>query len=82
MPLLITDETLRAAGMNEQQAKVEIACRWFDSGKLAFGHAAAFAGVSEREFEAQLEERGLPRYRYTEEMLDQDLETLKKLGRW
>jgi predicted HTH domain antitoxin len=61
---------------------VEIVCRWFDAGKLSFGHAAAFAGLARSEFEAQLEQRGLPRYPYTAEMLEQDLETLKKLGRW
>ena len=82
MPLIISDEMLRAAGMNEAEAKMEIACRWFDAGTLSFGRAAAFAGVSEVEFEAQLERRGLPRYRYTEEMLEQDVQTLKKLGRW
>jgi predicted HTH domain antitoxin len=82
MPLLISDETLRAAGMDEHQGRVEIACRWFDAGKLSFGHALAFAGLSESAFEAQLEERGLPRYRYSAEMLEQDVETLKKLGRW
>ncbi len=82
MPLVISDETLRAAGLNECEAKVEIACRWFDEGKLAFGHAARLAGGTEPEFEAQLEARGIPRYRYTEQMLEQDVETLKKLGRW
>jgi predicted HTH domain antitoxin len=82
MPLLIPDETLRAAGMNEQEARVEIACRWFDAGKLSFGHAAGFAGLSALDFEAQLEQRGLPRQRYTDEMLERDIETLKKLGRW
>jgi predicted HTH domain antitoxin len=82
MPLVISDETLRAAGIDEHEARLEIACRWFDTGKLSFGHAAAFAGLSEIDFEAQLEQRGLPRHRYTAEMLDQDVETLKKLGRW
>jgi predicted HTH domain antitoxin len=82
MPLVIPDDILRAAGMNEREAKVEIACRWFDAGKLTIGHAAHLAGLSEVEFEAQLERRGIPRYRYTEEMLDHDVNVLKKLGRW
>jgi predicted HTH domain antitoxin len=82
MPLLISDETLRAAGMSEGEAKVEIASRLFDAGKLAFGQAAGLAGLSELDFEAQLELRGLPRYRYTEQMLDQDVESLKRLGSW
>jgi predicted HTH domain antitoxin len=82
MPLVISDETLRAAGMNEREAKVEIACRWFDAGKLSFGHAARFAGCEEIDFEAQLQKRGIPRHRYTDEMLDQDVSALRKLGRW
>jgi predicted HTH domain antitoxin len=82
MALVIPDETLRAAGMNEREARVEIACRWFDAGKLAIGHAARFARMSEAEFEALLELRRIPRYRYTEEMLEHDVEVLKKLGRW
>lgn len=82
MPLVIPDDVLRAAGMDEREAKLEIACRWFDEGKLAIGHAARLAGLTEAEFESQLELRGLPRYRYTEEMLEQDVEALKKLGRW
>lgn len=82
MPLIIPDEALRAAGLNEQQAKLEIACRWFDEGKLAIGHAARLAGLVEAEFEKQLEFRGIPRFRYTEQMLEQDVQTLKRLGRW
>jgi predicted HTH domain antitoxin len=80
--LLISGDTLRAAGMDERATKLEIACRWFDTGKLSFGYAARFAGLNETDFDAQLELRGIPRYRYTEEMLEQDVETLKKLGRW
>jgi predicted HTH domain antitoxin len=82
MPLVISDEALQAAGMTEQEAKVEIACRLFDAGKLTLGHASRMAGLSELEFEAELTQRGIPRYRYTEEMLEQDVATLKKLGRW
>jgi predicted HTH domain antitoxin len=82
MPLVISDDVLQAAGLSEKEAKLEIACRWFDAGKLAIGHAARLAGIDEREFEAQLELRGLPRHRYTEDMLAHDVESLKKLGRW
>ena len=82
MPVLISDDVLRAAGMDEREAKVEIACRLFDAGKLTIGHASRLAGVDEMEFERQLERRGIPRIRYTEQMLESDVETLKKLGRW
>jgi predicted HTH domain antitoxin len=82
MPLIISDDELRAAGLTEQEAKIEIACRWFDSGKLTFGHALQLAALSESEFETQLHTRGIPRHKYTEQMLDQDVAALKKLGRW
>jgi predicted HTH domain antitoxin len=82
MPVLISDETLRAAGMNEREAKLEIACRWFDAGKLSLGHAAQLAGIGRDEFEGELDRRAIPRHRYTDEMLDNDVAALKKLGRW
>ena len=34
MPVVISDETLRAAGLSEREAAVEIACHLFDAGKL------------------------------------------------
>lgn len=82
MPLVISDEALRAAGLSEREAKIEFACRLFDAGKLVIGFAARLAGLTETEFESQLADCGIPRYRYTEDMLRQDVETLKKLGRW
>ena len=82
MPLVIPDETLRAAGIDERGAQIEIACRWFDEGKLSFGHAARLAGLGDTDFERQLESRGIPRYRYTDEMLERDIQVLKQLGRW
>ena len=82
MPLVISDEMLQAAGLNEQDAKIEIACRWFDAGKLTIGNAARLAGLSETQFESQLDLRGLPRYRYTADMLENDVSVLKNLGRW
>ena len=82
MSLVNSDEMLRAAGLSEQEARLEIACHWFDDGKLTIGRAADLAGVTESAFESELAARGIPRYRYTEEMLEQDVETLKRIGRW
>ncbi len=82
MPLVISDETSQAAAIEEREAKLKIACRWFDVGKLTIGRAARLASLSEREFETQLEARDIPRYRYTEDMLEQDVEVSKNLGRW
>ncbi len=82
MPLVIPDEVLQAAGLNESEAKVEIACRLFDAGKLAFGYAARLADLEAGILELELQRRGIARYRYTEEMLDNDVSVLQKLGRW
>jgi predicted HTH domain antitoxin len=76
MPLVLPDEALAALGMNEPEARVEIACRLFDAGKIAFGHAAALAGLTETEFDDALVHRGLPRYRYTPTDLESDLKAL------
>jgi predicted HTH domain antitoxin len=81
MPLTISDETLQATGLSEPEARLEIACRWFDEGRLSFSHAAHFAHLDKPEFEAQLEQRGIPRFRYTEEMLDRDIQALRKFER-
>jgi len=61
MPSTNPDERLRAAGMDEHEAKVEIACRLFDAGKLTIGHATRLAELTEAEFQRQLELRGLRR---------------------
>jgi predicted HTH domain antitoxin len=82
MPLIIPDEALRAAGMTEAEAKVEIACRLFDAGKLTIGHASALAGLTWMEFEHQLTARGIPLIRYDDSAAADDVATLKKLGRW
>jgi len=81
MPLSISDDLLREAGLTEQEARVEFACRLFDSGKLQLWPAAKLAGLGRAEFEAELRARDLPVYRYTEEHYRQDLEALRSLER-
>ena len=78
MPLLIPDEVLRAADLSESEARIEIACRLFDAGKLSFGHAADAAGLNQIEFADALQERQIPRYRYTKEDLREDRIAIEK----
>jgi predicted HTH domain antitoxin len=80
MPFVIDDETLRAMGMDEREALVEIACRLFDAGKLSFGHAAAFAKIDEDQMYREIEKRNIPRYRYTAEHLAQDIEAMRQFN--
>lgn len=79
MPLLISDDVLRSAGLSEAEAKIEIACRLFDAQKIGKGVAARLAELSRDEFDSELVARGLPVVRYTEQMLNEDLATLEHL---
>ncbi len=79
MPVVISDETLREAGLTEREAVVEIACRLFDAGKLRSGPAAKLAGLSRAEFEGELMGRKIPVYRPTERDVADDLATLERL---
>lgn len=80
MPLTITDEMLSAAGMSEEEAKLEFACRLYDAGRLTMPAATRWAGVDRTTFETALLQRGLPRFRITEEYVQQELENLRRLG--
>lgn len=79
MPLLISDDLLSAAGMSEDEARIEIACRLFDAGKLALWPAAKWAGLSRVEFEDELRQRKIPLYRPTVADLQADLATFERL---
>jgi predicted HTH domain antitoxin len=79
MPVVISDETLKQAGLTEGEALVEIACHLYDVGKLSLWPAAKMAGLRRSEFEQALIDRKIPVYRPTLEDLAEDLETLEKL---
>lgn len=80
MPLVISDQQLEQAGFTEQDARIELACRAFEAGRLQLRTAAQLAAMSRAEFEAQCRDRHIAVYRITEEHYRQDLETLAKLG--
>ena len=79
MPVIIFDETLRAAGLTEREAVVEVACRLYDAGRLALWPAANLAGMGRSEFEGELMRRQIPVYRPTEQDLADDLAALERL---
>lgn len=80
MPLTLSDDVLKQAGMSAEEARVEIACRLFDAGKLALWPAAQLAQLSRAAFEDELHRRNIPVYRPTVGDLKADLETLDRLG--
>jgi predicted HTH domain antitoxin len=80
MPLIIPDDVLEEAGLNEGDARIEFACRLFDAGKLTLWGAAKLAGLSRVEFEGELQARGIPWLRPNECDLAEDLAALDRLG--
>lgn len=79
MPLTISDEALRRAGLTEQEALIEFACRLFDAEKLSVHDAAKLAGMERYPFEAELAKRKIAIYRPTIEDVEHDLAVLRKL---
>lgn len=80
MPLTIPDELLSDAGITPDDARLEFACRLYDGGRLSFGQAMRWSGLTRTDFEAAMLARGLPLYRPTVEDLERDLDTLARLG--
>jgi predicted HTH domain antitoxin len=80
MPLVIPDELLLEAGLDEHEALVEIACRLFEGGKLTLWSAVKFAGMSRTEFEDELRSRQIAVYRPGLDELADDLTVLNRLG--
>jgi predicted HTH domain antitoxin len=79
MPLTITDEAIRDAGLSERDMLIEIACRLFDADKLTKRQASRLAQMERPEFDDELRKRNLPVIHYTHEMLAEDMATLEKM---
>lgn len=78
--LRIPNDVLRQAGLTEQEAVLELACRLFQTGRLGLFQAAQLAGLPQAEFEDFLLEHGIPLYAYSENDLRDDLSTLGQPG--
>jgi predicted HTH domain antitoxin len=80
MPLVIPDDALREAGLSENDALIEFACRLFEAGKLSLWGAARLAGTSRVAFEGELLVRRIPWLRPDGTDLADDLAALDRLG--
>lgn len=80
MPVAIPDEVLEAARMTEEEMRQEFAVFLFQQEKLTLAQASRFAGMTPLEFQHLLASRRIPLH-YGIEDLDEDLETLRGLGR-
>ena len=80
MPLTISDEMLNSAGLSEGEAKLEIACRLYDAGKLSLPEATRWAAVTRTALETALVQRGLPLIRVDEAYWKAELDNMQRLG--
>ncbi len=80
MPVTVSDQLLSEAGLSEVEAKLEIACRLYDVGKLTMPQATRWAGIRRSEFECALLERHLPLVRIDDTYWQQEVEGLERLG--
>ncbi|HUW81856.1 MAG TPA: UPF0175 family protein [Phycisphaerae bacterium] len=78
MTIEISDELVRAAGLSEEQLRLEIACRIYAAELWSRQEACKFAGLDDLfEFDRELVRRKLPTY--TDKRFDEESETLEKL---
>ena len=79
--LEIPDDILHATRMTPKEIKRELAILLFEQGKLSFGKARELAQLSAWDFQSLLAFRDIPLH-YDVEEYEEDLDTLKELGRF
>ncbi|MFB2891555.1 UPF0175 family protein [Aerosakkonemataceae cyanobacterium BLCC-F50] len=80
MSVVIPDDILQAAGMSEAELKREIAIMLFQQDKISIGKARSLAGMNLIEFQHEIARRGICIH-YDVEDFQEDLETLREMGR-
>jgi predicted HTH domain antitoxin len=81
MMLVIPEDILQAAKMDEHGMLVELACHLFDKDYLSLGQGARMAGLTRTAFEEALFVRGIPAYRYELADFEADMRVLDDLNR-
>jgi predicted HTH domain antitoxin len=76
MSVIIPDELIRAAGLTEQEMRLEIAVTLYDRAKLSVGKAAEVAGMDSYRFRQLLASRGFE-LDYDAQDFEDDLGTLR-----
>jgi predicted HTH domain antitoxin len=79
MNVAIPDPIAQQAGLDERGALIELAFALYAQDRLSPSQVRRMCGLGFFEFEKQAHERGLPVMTLTEEMLEEDLRTLKEL---
>ena len=79
MNIVIPDEVLQHVSRTEEELKTDFAVFLYKSEILSMGKAAELIGLDKLAFQQALKKRDIP-VNYKASDLDQDVETLKKLG--
>ena len=80
MGLVIADEILTTTRMTAAEMQQEIAIMLFEKEKLTLAQASRFAGMHRVAFQHLLASRHIPMH-YGVEDFEQDIETLREMGR-
>lgn len=80
MSVVISDEILQAAHLTAAEMRQEIAILLFQREKLSLGQASRLAEMPQWQFQALLASRQISPH-YDVDEFDEDLKTLRKLGR-
>jgi predicted HTH domain antitoxin len=78
--LEVSQDVLDSARLTPAELKVEMAVHLYAQGRLAIGKARELAGMALWEFRQLLASRRIPPH-YDEADLDEDVATLRQLGR-
>lgn len=80
MDLVIPEETLRTARLSASELRRDIAVQLFAEERLTLGQAAGLAEMSQSAFQHLLASREIGAH-YDPEDFDEDVATLRRLGR-
>jgi len=80
VPVTIPDDVVKAAWISEPDLKRELALALFQQERLTLAQASRLAEMSQRDFQRLLADRHIPVHYGTTEF-EQDLETLRQMGR-
>ncbi len=75
MSIVISDDLLRKANINEKEFLIDIAVYLYDKRRLSIGQAKKLSGLNQIEFQKALVERGVY-LNYDVEEFHKDLKTL------
>ncbi len=80
MSVIIPDDILQSARISEAELKLEIAIMLFQQDKISIGKARRLAEMSLLEFQREIARRNICIH-YDVEEFEEDIKTLKQLGR-